>query len=110
MLYSEPLSIHKERPGLHTCALWEIRPQLALVESSPLLLYCQAQFKLGLAKTVFLRLMLYWSALATAPTETSVWLRYWSALATAPAEASAVAKVAIIINNSHLISSSTSTF
>ena len=39
MLYSEPLSIHKERPGLHTCALWEIWPQLALVESFPLLLY-----------------------------------------------------------------------
>ena len=39
MLYSEPLSMHKERPGLHTCALWEIRPQLALVESFPLLLY-----------------------------------------------------------------------
>ena len=30
---------HKERPGLHTCALWEIRPQLALVESFPQLLY-----------------------------------------------------------------------
>ena len=29
----------------------------------------------------------------------NIW-RYWSALATAPAEASAVAKVAIIINNS----------
>ena len=39
MLYSEPLSKHKERPGLHTCALWEIRPQLALVESFALLLY-----------------------------------------------------------------------
>ena len=39
MLYSEPLSMHKERPGLHTCALWEIRPQLALVESFPLHLY-----------------------------------------------------------------------
>ena len=33
MLYSEPLIMDKERPGLHTCALWEIGPQLALVES-----------------------------------------------------------------------------
>ena len=39
VLYSEPLSMHKERPGLHTCAIWEIRLQLALVESFPLLLY-----------------------------------------------------------------------
>ena len=39
MLYSEPLSMNMERPGLHTSALWEIRPQLALVESFPLLLY-----------------------------------------------------------------------
>ena len=35
MLYSEPLSVHKERPGLQTCALWEIGPQLALVEIPP---------------------------------------------------------------------------
>ena len=37
MLYSEPQSMHKERPGLHTCDLWDIRTQLALVESFPLL-------------------------------------------------------------------------
>ena len=40
MLYSDPLTMHKERPVLHTCALLEIRPQLALVESFPLSLFC----------------------------------------------------------------------
>ena len=39
ILYSEPLSMNMERSGLHTSALWEIRPQLALVESFPLHLY-----------------------------------------------------------------------
>ena len=37
MLYSEPMSMHRERPGLHDCALWEIGSQLASVESFPLL-------------------------------------------------------------------------
>ena len=43
MLYSEHLTMHKERPDLilHICALWEIGPQLVLVESFPLLLYIQ---------------------------------------------------------------------
>ena len=38
MLSSTPLSMHTETPGLHTWALWKIRPQLALVESFPLLI------------------------------------------------------------------------